>query len=88
MLVQQVILIARAVYNVTATRPHQPASFEVVDPRGTSRLHVGCEGRLKRSKNYYDLAPCTKCNNLVNTHDNAAKAVNYIAQGRPLSPEL
>ncbi|MFX0066406.1 MAG: hypothetical protein ACFFC7_29960 [Candidatus Hermodarchaeota archaeon] len=79
---------SRAVHNVTATRPHQPASLEVVDPRGTNRVHVGCGGRLKRSKKYYDLAPCTKCDDLVNTHDNAAKAVSYIAQGRPINPEL
>lgn len=82
------MVFARAVHNISALHPDLPASLEVVDPYGTSRIHVGCGGRLKRSKKYYDLAPCTACNQLVNTHDNAAMAVSYIAQGRPIRPEL
>ena len=82
------IVFARATLNVTATRPTNPVSLQVVDPRGTSQVHVGCGGRLKRSKGHYDLAPCKKCGNIVNTHDNSAQAVVYLAQGRPLIPEL
>ncbi|MFX0062585.1 MAG: hypothetical protein ACFFC7_10445 [Candidatus Hermodarchaeota archaeon] len=39
------MVFARAVHNVTAIYPNQQASLEVVDPRGTSRIHVDCGGR-------------------------------------------
>ncbi|MCE7736334.1 MAG: hypothetical protein GPJ54_15745 [Candidatus Heimdallarchaeota archaeon] len=40
----------------------------------SSRIHVDCGGRLKRdsSKNEYDIAPCSECGEMVNTHKNAA----------------
>ena len=37
----------------------------------SSCLHVGCGGTISRSKDHYDIAPCKKCNKMVNTHYNA-----------------
>ena len=38
----------------------------------SSRLHVGCGGTLHRSVGSYDVAPCSRCGQSVNTHHNAA----------------
>ncbi len=38
----------------------------------SSRLHVGCGGIIQRSKEHYDIAPCSRCKKMVNTHYNAA----------------
>ncbi len=46
--------------------------LEVVNPQYTSSLHHGCGGFLVRGPGQYDLSPCKKCGQKVNTHDNAA----------------
>ncbi len=48
-----------------------------VDPRFTSQgFHVDCPvdpiGRVLRSYDTYDVAPCSACGAMVNTHHNAA----------------
>ncbi len=45
-----------------------------VSAYNSSRIHVDCGGILRRdiSKNQYDIAPCNRCNKMVNTHKNAA----------------
>ena len=48
-----------------------------VDPRYTSQgKHIDCSadpaGKVLRSRDSYDLAPCSACGSLVNTHHNAA----------------
>ncbi len=48
-----------------------------VDPRSTSQgKHIDCSanpvGKVLRSRDSYDLAPCSACGSLVNTHHNAA----------------
>ena len=49
--------------------------LEVVPPYHTSSHHYGCGGVLARSSGQYDIAPCKKCSQKVNTHDNAAKNI-------------
>ncbi len=46
--------------------------LESVRPYHTSTVHYGCGGVLTRQKGLYDVAPCKKCGQQVNTHDNAA----------------
>lgn len=41
----------------------------------TSSIHYGCSGTLVRQKGQYDLAPCHKCGQQVNTHHNAAQNI-------------
>ncbi len=49
--------------------------LEAVTPYHTSAIHNGCGGSLARQKGQYDVAPCKKCGQHVNTHDNAAKNI-------------
>jgi hypothetical protein len=68
-----------------------------VNPRNTSRgVHVGCSsipnGRLLRSGNNYDIAPCSACGLYVNTHINTAylirnKGLKTVSSANP-SPSL
>ncbi len=46
--------------------------LEKVSPYNSSRIHVGCGGRLMRDGENYDIAPCKRCNKRINTHKNAA----------------
>ena len=46
--------------------------LEAVRPYYTSTIHYGCGGVLTRQKGQYDVVPCKKCGQQVNTHDNAA----------------
>ena len=43
-----------------------------VPPYHTSSIHHGCKGTLSRVKGQHDFAPCSKCGQQVNTHENAA----------------
>ncbi len=43
-----------------------------VSPYGTSKKHANCGGKIKRSSENYDIAPCDLCHKMVNTHLNAA----------------
>ena len=47
----------------------------VVRPYHTSTLHYGCGGALVRQRGQYDVAPCNKCGQQINTHENAAKNI-------------
>jgi hypothetical protein len=49
--------------------------LESVLPYHTSTLHYGCGGTLVRGRNQYDVAPCKKCGQKVNTHSNAAQNI-------------
>ncbi len=49
--------------------------LEEVSPYNTSRLHIGCGGVLTRQPSQYDLAPCKRCKQQINTHENAAKHI-------------
>ncbi|MFW9992303.1 MAG: hypothetical protein ACFFD4_09675 [Candidatus Odinarchaeota archaeon] len=49
-----------------------PTSFHELDARKTSTFHVHCGGRLLRGPGQWDHAPCQRCGELVNTHENAA----------------
>jgi hypothetical protein len=46
--------------------------LEAVPSHHTSSNHYGCGGVIARDENHYDIAPCTKCGQQVNTHYNAA----------------
>ena len=46
--------------------------LEGVPPYHTSTRHYGCGGTLVRKTGQYDVAPCKKCGQEVNTHQNAA----------------
>ena len=50
----------------------RPCRLVTLSPAFSSRLHVGCGGRVDRSPGQYDHAPCLRCGMLVNTHHNAA----------------
>ena len=50
----------------------RPCRLVTLSPAFSSRLHVGCGGRVDRSPGQYDHAPCLRCGLLVNTHHNAA----------------
>ena len=42
-----------------------------INPAGSSTIHLGCGGKLNRQLGY-DIAPCSKCGDQINTHKNAA----------------
>ena len=60
--------------------------LETVRPYHTSTIHYGCGGLLTRQKGQYDVAPCKKCGQKVNTHANAAKNIASL-QGIFLPPD-
>ncbi len=60
--------------------------LEGVPPYHTSAIHYRCGGSLSRKKGQYDIAPCSKCGQQVNTHFNAAQNIVFL-QGTPLSPD-
>lgn len=64
------------VREVMAVRKFTGKDVELVktSAHNSSRIHVDCGGRLKRDfcKNQYDIAQCSKCGKMVNTHKNAA----------------
>jgi len=43
-----------------------------VSAYNSSKIHVDCGGILRRDHSNYDIAPCSGCGNMVNTHKNAA----------------
>jgi len=49
--------------------------LEEVLPHHTSTTHFGCGGILARGRDQYDIAPCKKCGQQVNTHINAAQNI-------------
>jgi len=49
--------------------------LETVSPYQTSTIHYRCGGSLIRQQGQYDVAPCTKCSQQVNTHFNAAQNI-------------
>ncbi|MCG3258087.1 MAG: hypothetical protein KAU62_18410, partial [Candidatus Heimdallarchaeota archaeon] len=49
--------------------------LETVSPYHTSTVHYKCGGVLARQKVQYDIAPCKKCGQQVNTHSNAAQNI-------------
>ncbi|MCE7733233.1 MAG: hypothetical protein GPJ54_00040 [Candidatus Heimdallarchaeota archaeon] len=61
---------------VLAVRKYTGKDIELVKTpaHNSSKIHVDCGGSLKRdsSKNQYDIAPCSECGKMVNTHKNAA----------------
>lgn len=64
-------LYAREVLAVSLFTGH-PCELVTLSPFNSSRLHVGCGGVLHRSVDSYDVAPCSRCKQKVNTHYNAA----------------
>ena len=46
-----------------------------VNPSNTSKYHYNCGGRIERTNRFYDNAKCEKCNEMVNTHINAARNI-------------
>ncbi len=60
--------------------------LESVSPYHTSTVHYGCGGKLVRNQSQYDLAPCRKCGQRVNTHTNAAH--NIASLSGTLLPSL
>ena len=60
--------------------------LETVPPYHTSTVHYRCGGILARQKGQYDVAPCKKCGQQVNTHSNAAQNIASL-QGTLLPPD-
>ncbi len=60
--------------------------LETVTPYQTSTNHHKCGGSLTRQKGQYDVAPCNKCGQQVNTHFNAAHNIASL-QGTLLPPD-
>jgi hypothetical protein len=60
--------------------------LESVPPYHTSTRHYKCGGVLTRQKGQYDVAPCKKCRQHVNTHSNAAQNIASL-QGTLLPPD-
>ncbi|MCE7739489.1 MAG: hypothetical protein GPJ50_08930 [Candidatus Heimdallarchaeota archaeon] len=60
--------------------------LETVPPYHTSTVHYWCGGILARQKGQYDVAPCKKCGQQVNTHSNAAQNIASL-QGTLLPPD-
>ncbi len=60
--------------------------LESVLPYHTSTLHYGCGGSLVRQPGQYDVAPCKKCGQQVNTHSNAAQNIASLS-GTLLPPD-
>ncbi|OLS33119.1 MAG: hypothetical protein HeimAB125_01900 [Candidatus Heimdallarchaeota archaeon AB_125] len=52
--------------------------LETVNPYYTSTIHIKCGGSLTRQKGQYDVAPCNKCGQQVNTHFNAAQNIAFL----------
>jgi len=61
--------------------------LETVLPYHTSSIHYGCGGTLVRQQGQYDVAPCTTCGQLVNTHHNAALNISSLP-GTPVPYDL
>ena len=63
--------------------------LETVPPYHTSSKHYGCGGKLVRDprRGQYDFAPCKKCGQQVNTHENAALNIASL-QGKTLPYDL
>ena len=49
--------------------------LEAVPAQLTSLIHYGCGGVIARQLGQYDIAPCKKCGQKINTHDNAAQNI-------------
>ena len=60
--------------------------LEIVPSYHTSTIHYGCGGSLIRQKGQYDIAPCKKCSQKVNTHINAAHNIASLS-GTFLPPD-
>ncbi len=60
--------------------------LEAVNPYQTSSLHHKCGGLLARQQGQYDIAPCKKCGQHIDTHSNAAKNISSL-QGTLLPPD-
>ncbi len=52
--------------------------LEGVPPYQTSKIHYRCGGSITRIKGQYDVAPCNKCGQQVNTHFNAAQNIAFL----------
>jgi hypothetical protein len=61
--------------------------LESVLPYHTSTNHYGCGGVLVRQLGQYDVAPCKKCGQKVNTHTNAALNISSLP-GTPLPSDF
>ena len=46
--------------------------LRAVPPHHTSSIHYGCGGIIARDEYHHDIAPCSKCGQQINTHENAA----------------
>ena len=66
----EISLYAREVY---AVKLHTGRNCELVTQSAynTSTIHVNCGGKLERDEDNYDIAPCLKCSEMVNTHVNS-----------------
>ncbi len=53
--------------------------LEEVLPYNTSTSHHRCGGVLTRQLGQYDIAPCNKCGQQVNTHKNAAWNISSLS---------
>ena len=62
-------------------------SLESVPPYHTSSKYYSCEGTIARDNYHHDFAPCKKCGQQVNTHENAALNIASL-QGTLLLPDL
>jgi len=73
------VITERAIRNVNAVFPDAHCEAHFIRPDGTSLIHVECShdprGRLQRSRGHYDVAPCSECRELVDTHQNSARRV-------------
>ncbi len=49
--------------------------LEAVPAIFTSLIHYGCGGVITRQTSQYDIAPCKKCGQKINTHDNATQNI-------------
>jgi hypothetical protein len=80
-------LYAREVYAVSLFT-HRNCELVTLDARNSSRIHVDCGGQLQRDLENYDIAPCSKCKQKVNTHANAASfLLNQFRYDSVHSPE-
>ncbi|MCE7741542.1 MAG: hypothetical protein GOP50_03700 [Candidatus Heimdallarchaeota archaeon] len=61
--------------------------LEAVPPYHTSTRHYGCGGTIARAKGHHDVAPCKKCGQQVNSHENAALNIASL-KGTPLPYDL
>ena len=58
-----------------------------VSPHSTSSIHSGCGGTITRQQGHYDIAPCQKCGQHINTHSNAAHNIASLP-GTPVPHNL